>query len=79
VELVIFVINIDLISNRCYCDINLNNGCVLYPFFKRAYFSKRLPEKQTLKFVYQVNTKGNTTKEPRKFIPLPSYGLPENS
>ena len=42
---------------------SLNNGRVLHPIFGLEYFSKRLPEKQTLKFVYQVNAKGNTKKE----------------
>ena len=40
------------------------------PIFTLEYFSKRLPEKQTLKFVYLVNAKGNTKKETRKFIPF---------
>ena len=42
---------------------SLNNGRVLHPIFGLEYFLKRLLEKQTLKFVYQVNTKGNTKKE----------------
>jgi len=71
VDFVIIVINIDLISDKCYCDICLNNGRVLHPIFELPYFLNRLSGNTFLKIGYQVNAKANTKKEPRKFN-LPS-------
>jgi hypothetical protein len=73
-DFVIIVINIDLISIRCYCAIRLKNERVLLPIFNLEYFLKCLSGNTFFKIGYQVNTKGNTKKETRKFN-LPSLWI----
>ncbi len=62
-DLEILVNKLAFISDKCYCDICLNNGRVLHPIFGLEYFQKWLSGNTFLKIGYQVNTKGNTKKE----------------
>jgi hypothetical protein len=64
VDFVIFVINIDLISDRCECAIRLKNELVLLLIFNLTLFRNPFLENQFFKIDILKTTKGNLKKEP---------------